>query len=281
MKDKGIKPESIRGVGVTNQRETIVAWDSETGEPLYNAIVWCDARTADIADAFAKKHGDMKERVGLVPSSYFSLFKILWLVENVPIVKQKLNENKVRFGNIDTWVVYHITGKYVTDASNASRTFLYNLKGHWDEELFAMAGLPLECMPKVVGSFENVGIINTGSLNGLNIPVCSILGDQQSSAYAHNLQNSETKCTYGTGCFLMMSIGNKPTIFKDFITTIMFRQGDDVQYGIEASVECGAGTINWLRSLGLFGSFDELNEVADNGGLVFYPTFGRIMSPYW
>lgn len=114
---------------------------------MYNAIVWCDARTADIAEAFQQKHGDMKERVGLVASSYFSLFKILWLVYNVPIVKQRLAEKKVRFGNIDTLVVYQLTGKYVTDASNASRTFLYNLKGHWDEDLFMKAGLPLECMP--------------------------------------------------------------------------------------------------------------------------------------
>lgn len=150
---KGYKAGDIRGVGVTNQRETIVAWDADTGQPLYNAIVWCDTRTVDIAEDFAKKHGDMKERVGLVASSYFSLFKILWLIHNVPIVKQKLESGKVRFGNIDTLVVYQLTGQYVTDASNASRTFLYNLQGHWDEHLFKLAGLPMECMPKVVGSF--------------------------------------------------------------------------------------------------------------------------------
>lgn len=133
----------------------------------------------------------------------------------------------------------------------------------------------------MVGSFEKVGTIKTGELANLDIPVCSILGDQQSSAYALNLKQGEIKCTYGTGCFLMMGVGNHPQIFKDFITTIMSKQGEEINYGIEASVECGAGTLNWMKSLGLFNSFEELNVVEDNGGLVFYPTFGRIMSPYW
>lgn len=133
LRGKGLSEGSIVGVGVANQRETVVAWDAETGRPLYNAIVWCDNRTTGIAERWSEKHGDMKSRVGLVASSYFSLFKILWLIENVPEVKEKLEQKKVRFGTIDTWVVYNLTGRYVTDASNASRTFLYNLKGYWDE----------------------------------------------------------------------------------------------------------------------------------------------------
>lgn len=141
IKDKGYTLKNLVGLGVTNQRETVVAWDAETGRPFHNAIVWCDSRTVTIAEEFGKKHGDLKEKVGLVASSYFSLFKILWLIENVPEVKARLDENKVRFGTIDTWVIYNLTGKYVTDASNASRTFLYNLKGHWDEDIMASVGL--------------------------------------------------------------------------------------------------------------------------------------------
>lgn len=135
LKQKGINHNNIKGVGVTNQRQTIVAWDSKTGKPLHNAIVWCDNRTVEIADRWSSQHGDMKEKVGLVASSYFSLFKILWLIQNVSEVREKLKEKQVRFGNIDTWVVYNLTGKYVTDASNASRTFLYNIQGFWDQKI--------------------------------------------------------------------------------------------------------------------------------------------------
>lgn len=267
---------------MTNQRETIVAWDSQTGKPLYNAIVWCDNRTVSIADKWAADHKDMKERVGLIASSYFSLFKILWLIENVPEVKTKLQEKTVRFGTIDSWVVFNLTGRYVTDASNASRTFLYNLKGHWDLEIVKLAGLTLECLPEVIGSFEKVGAIISGPLKVVkDLNICSILGDQQSSAYALNLLPNEIKCSYGTGCFMMMDIGDKPHIFKDFITTIMYKDGDHIEYGIEASIEAGGGLINWLKTMGFYENLSELNNLESNGGIMFYPTFGRIYSPYW
>jgi glycerol kinase len=174
---------SIRGLGVTNQRETVVCWDP-TGKPYYKAIVWCDTRCKDVCDRFTKDHGNhFKERTGLPVSTYFTLFKILWLKENVPEIQKAIDEDRIMFGTVDTWIIYNLTGKYVTDASNASRTYLYNLKGYWDLDLLKIAGLQPHMLPKVLDSFDTVGTITSGSLKG--IAIRSIMGDQQSSAYAH------------------------------------------------------------------------------------------------
>ena len=192
--------------------------------------MWCDNRCKEACEKFKAKHGEFKERTGLPVSTYFSLFKMLWLIGNVPEVGKAVAENgDIRFGTIDTWVLYNLTGEYVTDASNASRTYLCNLKGEWDEEIMALVGITAKMLPKIVDSFAEVGKIQTGVLSGVKI--CSILGDQQSSAYAHGLGPNEVKITYGTGCFLLASIGNAPVIHPSFITTIMHKQGEHIQYG--------------------------------------------------
>ena len=271
--------KDIKGIGICNQRETLVAWDSETGRSLNNAIVWCDTRTTQIAKKFQENHGSFKERTGLVASSYFSLFKMLWLLENNPEVKSRLEKGTLRFGTMDTWVVQKLTGKYVTDASNASRTFLYNLKGHWDLDLIKLAGLNLTCLPEVINSFVNVGEVKEGALKG--VAIGCILGDQQSSAYAHNLQEHEIKCSYGTGCFLIMSLGKEPKVFDNFVTTILHKHNSQIEYGLEISIEAGAGIINWLKTLELFKNYDELDDLPDSRGVLFYPTFGSIFAPYW
>lgn len=176
------------GLGICNQRETIVCWDEE-GNPLYNAIVWCDSRTLEICEQFSKIHGDFKGTTGLPVSTYFSLFKILWLVDNVPEIQKKFEEGKIKFGTIDSWLAYKLTGKHVTDASNASRTYLCNIKkAQWDEELLNISRIREDSLPRIVSSFEPIGRVKDGGLEGVEL--CSILGDQQSSAFAHNLSTS-------------------------------------------------------------------------------------------
>jgi glycerol kinase len=202
-------------------------------------------------------------------------------LENVPAVRAGVEAGNVRFGTIDSWVIYNLTGEFVTDASNASRTYLCSLAGEWDEELLAVAGLDRKMLPRIVDSFSAVGKIGEGPLAGAQI--CAILGDQQSSAYAHELRLNEAKITYGTGCFLLASIGPRPAIHSSFVTTIMYKQGEEVQYGFECSVECGGGTLNWARRAGFFSSYNELNTWEDISGesLYFFPSFGEVYAPFW
>lgn len=225
--DPLFKIQQIRGLGVTNQRQSVVCWNRK-GQPFYNAIVWCDTRTKKICEQFKVKHGEFKHKTGLPVSTYFTLFKILWLIENVPQVAKAIQEDDIMFGTIDSWVVYNLTGQFVTDASNASRTYLCNLQGEWDDQLIQLAGIKRSQLPTIVDSFSSIATVNKGKLKGVGISC--ILGDQQSSAFAHELRQNEVKITYGTGCFLLANIGKTPVIHQSFITTILYRFKGVIQY---------------------------------------------------
>jgi glycerol kinase len=277
----GFEAKQILGLGLCNQRETVVCWDAESQKPLHNAIVWCDARTKDVCERFKLKHGSFAERTGLPVSTYFTAFKIIWLMENVEGLRDKVKAGKVRFGTIDTWVALKLTGKYVTDASNASRTHLMDITtGQWDKQLLDIVGISENCLPQIVDSFQQVGNVLEGPLKG--VPLMCILGDQQSSAYAHTLTQTSMKITYGTGCFMLNNIGKHPTFGQSFVTTILSQSNGEREYGFEVAVECGGGTINWARMVGFFDHYDQLNHLPDRSDdLYFMPSFGTIFSPFW
>lgn len=210
------------------------------------------------------------------------MFKIIWLLDNVEGLREKVKAGKARFGTIDSWVAYKLTGEYVTDCSNASRTYLCDITtGNWDPELLTAATLREHHLPRIVKSFEKIGSIQSGALKG--VPISCILGDQQASAYAHNLGADEMKITYGTGCFLLGKMGNKPTFDPSFVTTILNKNNlDQLSYGYEVSVECGGGTLNWANRMGLFQNYNDLNDLPESQqGLYFFPSFGSIFSPFW
>lgn len=287
---KGLDVSLIKGIGITNQRETIVCWDRNTGMPLYNAIIWDDARTADICNEFSKSAEKIKEKTGLPLSTYFSASKIVWLIRNVPSVSKAVLDSNCMFGTVETWAIYKLTKekKYLTDVSNASRTMLMNLKGYWDEELLDLFGIPLNALGKIVSCAEEYGKISTGVLE--NVPITGAIGDQQSALLGHHcFDKGDTKCTYGTGAFLLMSTGYEPQVSNNgLITTVYGRLGEEeeIQYALEGSVECAGSLVKWMMNqLGFFSTYEELETLAasvpDAGGVYFVPSLSGIFAPYW
>ncbi len=284
----------LAAVGVTNQRETTVVWDKATGEPVYNAIVWQDTRTDTICNKLAKDGGQnrFRRKVGLPLATYFSGPKIKWILDNVPDAKAKAKKGELLFGNIDTWVIWNLTGGpnggvHVTDVSNASRTMLMNLSTlDWDPEILKIMGVPRAMLPKVVPSSAVYGEA-VGSLKG--VPVAGDLGDQQAALFGQTcFSPGEAKNTYGTGCFMLLNTGTKPVQSKNgLLTTLGYKIGDHpAVYCLEGSIAITGALVQWLRdNLGLIAKSADVealaNTVEDNGGIYFVPAFSGLFAPYW
>jgi len=287
----GIEPQEVGAIGITNQRETTVVWDKNTGKPVYNAIVWQCRRTAPI---IAKLKADgketlIREKTGLIPDAYFSASKIQWILDNVDGIRARAERGELLFGTVDTWLVWKLTGGkvHVTDYTNASRTMLFNINTmDWDDELLALFNIPRAMLPKVKSSGEIYGYANVG---GVEIPIAGIAGDQQSALFGQCcFEKGEAKNTYGTGCFLLMNVGETPTISKNgLLTTVVATlKGEKPQYALEGSVFIGGAVIQWLRDEMRFFTDSRdaeyyARKVQDTNGVYVVPAFAGLGAPYW
>ncbi|MBR1456819.1 MAG: glycerol kinase GlpK [Oscillospiraceae bacterium] len=292
MAKLGVTAKDVAAIGITNQRETTVIWDKETGEPIANAIVWQCRRTSDIIDGLvAAGHADMiRARTGLVPDAYFSGSKIKWLLDNVPGARRRAEAGKLLFGTIDTWLIWKLTGGrvHVTDYTNASRTMLFNIHElRWDEELLRLLDVPAGMLPEVRPSSALYGR-SEFELFGGEIPIAGAAGDQQCALFGQCCFEPGTmKNTYGTGCFLLMNTGETPVTSRNgLVTTIAASAGDGVQYALEGSIFIAGAAIQWLRDeLGVISTASESLEyavkVADTAGAYVVPAFTGLGAPYW
>lgn len=288
----GINGLNIAGIGITNQRETTIVWDAETGEPVYNAIVWQDRRTSEYCDSLKEQNltGFIREKTGLIIDAYFSATKIRWILENVPGARARAEAGKLRFGTVDTWLLWNLTrGEcHMTDVSNASRTMLFNIHTlKWDEDLMKLFGIPMSMLPEVHSSSEIYGYTKT-TIFAHKVPVAGIAGDQQAALFGQMCTTpGSVKNTYGTGCFLLMNSGTKPiTSSHNLLTTIAWKIGDTVNYALEGSIFVGGSVVQWLRDgLGIIKSSSEIESLAmtvpDNGGAYFVPALTGLGAPYW
>ena len=286
----GINGLNIAGIGITNQRETTIVWDAETGEPVYNAIVWQDRRTSEFCDTLRDKADFIREKTGLIIDAYFSGTKIRWILDNVPGAREKAEAGKLRFGTVDSWLVWQLTrGEvHVTDVSNASRTMLFNINTlEWDAELLALLDIPASMMPEVRSSSEVYGVTKT-TLFAHEVPIGGIAGDQQAALFGQMCtEPGSVKNTYGTGCFLLMNTGEKPILSRNnLLTTVAWKIGDKVNYALEGSIFVGGSVVQWLRDgLGIIRSSSEIEALAtsvpDNGGVYFVPALTGMGAPYW
>ncbi len=288
----GIKAIDIAAIGITNQRETTIIWDRKTGAPIHHAIVWQDRRTADFCDEL-KNQGNGKmiqEKTGLLLDAYFSATKIKWILDNVEGAREKAGKGELAFGTVDSWLLWNLTGGevHVTDITNASRTMLFNIHTQqWDDELLKLFDVPSNILPEVKSSSEVYGE-TSGQLLAVKIPIAGIAGDQQAALFGQMCtQKGMVKNTYGTGCFMLMNIGDKPIISKNkLITTIAWKIGDKVQYALEGSIFIGGAVVQWLRDgLGIISSSSEVEKkasnVPDNGGVFLVPAFAGLGAPHW
>ncbi len=283
---------NIAGIGITNQRETTIVWDSDTEEPIYNAIVWQDRRTSDYCDKL-KSEGVtemIRRKTGLIIDAYFSATKIKWILDNVPGARERANKGKLLFGTVDTWLIWRLTrGEvHVTDVSNASRTMLFNINTlQWDDELLKMFDIPRSMMPEVRSSSEIYGHTKT-TIFAHKVPIAGIAGDQQAALFGQMcIEQGMVKNTYGTGCFLLMNSGDKPIISQNnLITTVAWKIGDKVNYALEGSIFVGGSVVQWLRDgLGVIKSSSEVEELAsrvpDTNGVYFVPALTGLGAPWW
>ena len=286
----GINGKDIAGIGITNQRETTIVWDAETGEPVYNAIVWQDRRTSEFCDTLRDKADFIREKTGLIIDAYFSGTKIRWILDNVPGAREKAEAGKLRFGTVDSWLVWQLTrGEvHVTDVSNASRTMLFNINTlEWDKELLELLDIPASMMPEVRSSSEVYGVTKT-TIFAHEVPIGGIAGDQQAALFGQMCtEPGSVKNTYGTGCFLLMNTGEKPILSRNnLLTTVAWKIGDKVNYALEGSIFVGGSVVQWLRDgLGIIRSSSEIEALAstveDNGGVYFVPALTGMGAPYW
>lgn len=289
---QGITGESIAAIGITNQRETVVVWDRETSEPIYNAIVWQDRRTAKYCDQLkAEGHIDLiKKKTGLVIDAYFSATKVKWILDNVAGAREKAAAGKLCFGTVDTWLIWKLTrGKmFITDVSNASRTMLFNIHTlSWDDELLALLDIPKAMLPEVKESSEVYGTTAT-TLFSTKIPIAGIAGDQQAALFGQMCTKpGMLKNTYGTGCFLLMNTGNKAVYSKNnLLTTVAWKINGETTYALEGSVFVGGAAVQWLRDgAKMVKTAPGINHLAetveDNGGVYFVPALTGLGAPYW
>lgn len=295
----GAKPGDIAAVGVTNQRETTIVWNKNTGEPYYNAIVWQDTRTKDICDELAKDGGQdrFRPKTGLPLATYFSGPKIQWILDNVEGVREAAEKGEAIFGNIDTWLIWWLTGgpkggAHVTDVTNASRTMLMNLQTlDWDDEILEILRIPRQMLPKIVPSSDpnTWGKTLKDGPFGDEIPVCGDLGDQQAALVGQTCFDvGEAKNTYGTGCFLLLNTGTQAVPSKSgLLTTLAYKFGDQpAVYALEGSIAITGALVQWLRDNLDFYDFshhieDYAKTVEDNGGIYFVPAFSGLFAPYW
>lgn len=286
----GIESSKIAAVGITNQRETTVIWNKKTGKPIYNAIVWQDRRTADYCDEL-KNQGlsqPIVEKTGLVIDAYFSATKIKWILDHVKGASQLAQEGKLAFGTIDTWLIWNLThGKlHITDVTNASRTMLFNIHTlSWDEELLRIFDIPANILPEVRTCSEVYGA-TTGLLPG--IPIAGIAGDQQAALFGQMcIDPGMVKNTYGTGCFMVMNIGDKPIVSKNnLLTTVAWKIGNEITYALEGSIFIAGAVVQWLRDgLGVIEKSEDIEKLAakvkNSDGIYFVPAFAGMGAPHW
>ena len=291
----------VAAIGVTNQRETTVVWDKSTGKPVYNAVVWQDTRTDVICNELAKVGGQdrFRKKTGLPLATYFSGPKIKWILDNVEGARAKAENGDLLFGTIDSWIIWNLTGKHVTDVTNASRTLLMNLRTlDWDDEILKLLDIPRTILPKIRSSSEIYGFVGAGlasvqerplSLPLQGIPVSGDLGDQQAALFGQTCFSAgEAKNTYGTGCFMLLNTGEKPVVSNaGLLTTLGYKIGNQkAVYALEGSIAITGALIQWLRdNLGLIQSSAEVEALAssveDNGGIYFVPAFSGLYAPYW
>ncbi|MBT9581998.1 glycerol kinase GlpK [bacterium] len=278
----------VAGIGLTNQRETSLFWERSSGRPLGPAIVWQCRRSAEIAERWRNENGDdIYQRTGLVADAYFSASKIAWWLENHPEHREAARNGEIAFGTVDCFLLQRLCGVHRMEISNASRTMLFNLKGHWDETLLDRFGIPAAILPEVVESVGHLGTVKAEWL-GCEIPVMGIAGDQQAALFGQAcFQPGEGKNTYGTGCFLMMQCGDRPVLSKHkLLSTIAWKIGGKISYGLEGSVFSAGSAVQWLRDgLGLLMKASESEEMArqveSSEGVVFVPAFTGLGAPYW
>jgi glycerol kinase len=285
----GMVAGDISGIGITNQRETTVIWDRKTSEPIHNAIVWQDRRTSEFCDGLkaAGHAGLIQERAGLVIDAYFSGSKVRWLLDHVPGARERAERGELAFGTIDSWLVWKLTngGHHIIDPSNASRTMLYNLRGHWDDDLLGVLGVPRALLPEVRSSSEVYG---ETALLGAPIKIAGIAGDQQAALFGQNcFERGLAKNTYGTGCFMLMNIGTEPQLSRhNLLTTVAWSQGGRTEYALEGSVFIGGAVVQWLRDgLGIIKTSAEVETLAasvpSSGGVYLVPAFAGLGAPHW
>ena len=287
-----VTSENLACIGITNQRETTIVWDRETGYPLYNAIVWQDRRMADYCiDLKAKGYDKMiREKTGLIVDAYFSATKVKWILDNVNGAREKAKEGKLCFGTVDTWLVWKLTrgAAHITDVSNASRTMLFNINTlRWDEELLELFDIPSEMLPEVKDSSEVYCETDT-TIFTKQVPISGIAGDQQAALFGQLCVNpGMIKTTYGTGCFMVMNTGDTPVTSKsNLLTTIAWKIGEKPVYALEGSVFVGGAIVQWLRDginmIQSSGASEQLAaSVPDNGGVYFVPALTGLGAPYW
>ena len=288
----GINGLNIAAIGIANQRETTIVWDIDTGEPVYNAIVWQDRRTSDFCDSL-KAQGlvdSIRKKTGLIIDAYFSGTKIKWILDNVPGAREKAEAGKLRFGNVDTWLIWQLTRGTVhaTDVTNASRTMLFNINTlKWDEDMLQFLDIPASMLPEVKSCSELFGYTKT-TIFAHEVPIAGVAGDQQAALFGQMCtEPGSIKNTYGTGCFVMLNTGDSPVMSKNnLLTTVAWKIGDTVNYALEGSIYVGGSVVQWLRDgLGIIKSSAEVEELAasvpDSGGVYFVPALTGLAAPYW
>ena len=287
-----LRPRDIAAIGITNQRETTIVWDRETGDPVYNAIVWQDRRTADFCDRLKRDgHEDfIRERTGLVIDAYFSGSKVKWILDNVPGARAKAEAGKLAFGTVDSWLLWHLTSgaSHITDVTNASRTLLFNINSlKWDDDLLTLFGVPASMLPDVRPSSEVYAKVST-TLGVGGSPIAGIAGDQQAALFGQMcVSPGLTKNTYGTGCFLLQNTGERPVASRNrLVSTIAWQVGGKTTYALEGSVFIGGAVVQWLRDgLGIIKRSSDVEALAssvpDSGGVYVVPAFAGLGAPHW
>ncbi len=289
VNSKKLMVSDVAAIGITNQRETAVVWEKSTGKPVYNAIVWQDTRTDVICNELAKDGGQdrLREKTGLPLATYFSGPKIKWILDNVEGVRAKAEKGELAFGNIDTWIIWNLTGEHVTDVTNASRTLLMNLHTlDWDDDILKLLDIPRAMLPEIRSSSEIYGTAKT-ILQG--VPVSGDLGDQQAALFGQTCFSAgEAKNTYGTGCFMLMNMGEIPVPSKSgLLTTLGYKIGNQkAVYALEGSIAVTGALVQWLRdNLGIIQKSSDVETLAktveDSGGIYFVPAFSGLYAPYW
>ena len=296
LKKGNIDASDIAAIGITNQRETAVVWNRHTGEPVYNAIVWQDTRTDEICNALAKDGGQdrLRAKTGLPLATYFSGPKVKWVLDNVEDARELADSGDLIFGNMDTWLIWNLTGAHVTDVTNASRTLLMDLKTlDWDDDLLALLDIPRSMMPEIRSSSEVYGHVEMGkvALDGVfeGMPVAGDLGDQHAALFGQTCFDvGDAKNTYGTGCFMLLNTGEKPVpSTSGLLTTLGYKIGDQpAVYALEGSIAVAGALVQWLRdNLGMIEKSEDVEVLAktveDNGGIYFIPAFSGLFAPYW
>lgn len=290
LTQKGLRGDDLAAIGITNQRETTIVWDAKSGEPIYNAIVWQDRRTSEFCDSL-KERGftqTIRSKTGLLIDAYFSGTKVKWILDNVPGAREKAMRGELRFGTVDSWLVWNLTdgAVHITDVTNASRTMLFNIHTlEWDSELLELLDIPASMMPRVCQSSEIYGHTN---IMGTDVPVAGIAGDQQAALFGQICtEPGSVKNTYGTGCFLLMNTGSKAVSSNNnLLTTIAWQIDGKVTYALEGSIFVAGSVVQWLRDgLGIIKSSSEVEALAcsvpDNGGVYFVPALTGLGAPHW